>query len=269
MVNELDNYTITDLISNCNDGTIYKAIDHTSPSTPIAIRIIPNELISPSKLIALKKEITILNAVSHDNIIKLKNTRITKKYYCLIFEYCNDGNLATFIQTQQTITETSLRHIIKQIVEALEALHSMNIVHNNLCLSNILLTRKGDTLKIKLSDFRSAQFVKSEKKDFHYDILDMGCILQKLMSGNTQNNLNNNRNLSKDCHDFLKKCFQISTIKHFSLKDVKVHPFIGINEGRTNKKNNDWLLVNIGETREVENEFEMVDVGGTASDYWL
>jgi len=261
MINELDNYIITELISNCNDGAIYKAVDPAYPFTLFAIRVIPKELISPSKFLALEKETLILQTVAHENIIKLKGTRVTKKHYCLIFEYCSDGNLASFIKTQQCITENLLRHIIKQIVKALDALHSMNIVHNNLSLSNILLIKKGDELNIKLADFRSAQFVNPKTKDSRHDILDMGCILQRLIYGESLNNITNlskKLNLSKDCFDFLTHCFQITTKKKFSFKKVKVHPFIGMDDEVSNN-NEDWLLIGLEETREEEDEFEVVN----------
>eukprot|EP00826_Nyctotherus_ovalis_P064633 TRINITY_DN9486_c0_g1_i1.p1 TRINITY_DN9486_c0_g1~~TRINITY_DN9486_c0_g1_i1.p1 ORF type:complete len:265 (+),score=69.94 TRINITY_DN9486_c0_g1_i1:108-902(+) len=260
MIKELDNYIITDFISNCNDGAIYKAVDPFFPQTSFAIRVVPNELISPSKFLALEKETSILQTVTHENIIKLKSTRITKKHYCLVFEYCAHGSLDSFLKANQSISEGLLRHIIRQVASALETLHSLNIVHNNLSLSNLLLVKEGGRLKVKLADFRSAQLVNPKGHDFQYDILDMGCVLQKLICGDSQNNfgyLPKRLGLSEDCLDFLRNCFQITTKKDFSLKNAKQHPFIEMREEEKRSESGEWLLVELDRSEE---EFELVEV---------
>jgi len=265
---KVGNYIITELISQCHDGKVYKAINPSIPKTSYAIRVVPNELISPNKLLALEREVTILRTIMHKNIIALKTTSITNKNYCLVFEYCDGGNLASFIKNYQfeKISETVLRDIIRQIVSGVEALHSNSVAHNNLTPNNILLAKEGEILRVKLSDFRSAQFVHPKSHDFRYDIFDIGHILQKLINKDLEieaSFITKRLDLSKECLDFLKGCFQVTNNKELFLKTIKAHPFISMDEGEMGEKNMleescDWLLVRGEESENMEEEFEMI-----------
>ena len=273
MLQQIDNYFITNVISNCNDGTIYAATNPDFPNTKFAIRVVPRQLITPNKLLALDKEVFILKTITHENIIKLKDTKITDQNYCLIFEYCNAGNLSSFIENceSEKISETYLKMIIGQIVKGLDAFHSNKIVYNNLSINNTWLDMQGDSLKVKLTDLRFAQFASSTDQEFYYDILDIGRILQKLICGKCHEGdyIPSNLDVSDDCLDFLKSCFQINGKKMTSLKAAKEHPFIALDSDYdSNEENdNDWLVIEFDKEK-IEEEFEMLSSGDfDTSDY--
>lgn len=65
-------------------------------------------------------------------------------------EFCNNGNLYTFIHKHKRISEDDARVICRQILDGLEYLHENNILFRDLKLENILFNEVG---KLKITDF--------------------------------------------------------------------------------------------------------------------
>eukprot|EP00826_Nyctotherus_ovalis_P062326 TRINITY_DN8999_c0_g2_i1.p1 TRINITY_DN8999_c0_g2~~TRINITY_DN8999_c0_g2_i1.p1 ORF type:complete len:285 (+),score=42.90 TRINITY_DN8999_c0_g2_i1:156-1010(+) len=250
MQDHIGTYTITNFICKCSDGNVYRAVNTKLPNESFAVRAIPNEVISPSKVLSIEREVNILKGVATKNIVKLRDVKATKKHHYLIFEYCDGGDLKSFIDQQQgEISETLLRHILRELVNALDSLHSRSIVHNNLVPNNVLLVTSAETKlpTVKLSDFRLAQLVTPGSYDFHYDILDMGRILQKLICNNCQEDpyyIPKRMDLSKECMDFMRCCFQVNTDKGFTIADAKSHPFVA-SACTSLLEECDWLLIEL------------------------
>jgi serine/threonine protein kinase len=63
----------------------------------------------------------------------------SKNSYYLVLEYCNAGDLASFVDSKCRLTEEEGRQIILQIIEGLNHLHNIKVMHRDLKLANILL----------------------------------------------------------------------------------------------------------------------------------
>ena len=114
-----------------------------------------------------KNEREILNELNHENIVKLFEIKQNSKYYFLVKEYCNGGSLKDCLdkyieEYDKPFPQEIIQHIVKQIIEVLKYLHSINIIHRNLKLQNILVifeTEKDKErlnmlkAKIKINDF--------------------------------------------------------------------------------------------------------------------
>lgn len=97
------------------------------------------------------REINILRMCSgHPNIIQLHDSFQTPTFIFLVFELCKQGELFDYLTQVVTLSEKRTRVVIKQLLEAVEFIHSKNIVHRDLKPENILL---DDNMNIKLSDF--------------------------------------------------------------------------------------------------------------------
>ena len=73
----------------------------------------------------------------------------SEKYFDIVLEYANKGNLFYYIQENENLSESKSFKIFIQIVNAVYFLHKNNLVHRDIKPENILLN--GD--KIKLCDF--------------------------------------------------------------------------------------------------------------------
>ena len=87
----------------------------------------------------LQREITHLKMCDHPNIIKLKSEAKSNDSHYLFFDFCNGGTLADLKNITDVMNEGIVRSIAMKILSGLKYLHSLNIVHRDLKLDNILL----------------------------------------------------------------------------------------------------------------------------------
>ena len=93
------------------------------------------------------REISILNRLSHLNVVKIFDIKETKERYYIFMEYCDKGELFNYIVDRQHLSEDEASYFYYQLINGLEYIHSKNIVHRDLKPENLLLS-KGNILKI-------------------------------------------------------------------------------------------------------------------------
>ena len=72
-------------------------------------------------------------------------------------EVCGGGDLLTYVRRRRKIKEDIAKHLFRQIIEGLEYIHSIGILHRDIKLDNILLTSEGN---VKVCDFGVSKLVK-------------------------------------------------------------------------------------------------------------
>lgn len=102
-----------------------------------------------------EQEIHSLSHLMHPNIIQIFNFFRTEKHLIMILEYCNES-LAKTIATHGHIHPPLVYHYCRQLVDALDYCHSLNIAHHDIKPSNVLLDQHG---RLKLADFGLAQYL--------------------------------------------------------------------------------------------------------------
>ncbi|CAN9516053.1 unnamed protein product [Ophioblennius macclurei] len=107
---------------------------------------------------AAKNEIMILKLVKHPNILQLIDTFETRKEYFIIQELATGGDVFDWILDQGNYTERDASNVIRQVLEAVAYLHSLNIVHRNLKLENLMYYTENNHNKVVLRDFYLSRF---------------------------------------------------------------------------------------------------------------
>ena len=146
-------------------GQVYYAKDKVYKKEVSIKKIMKDETkqISCDNL-SLDNEIDILKRLCHPSIIKIYEFFNTKDSYYLINEYCKYGDLVGHIK--KGFDEMQISFIIYQILSGIFYLHFNNIIHRDLKLENILVSKismtniKGkinEFLHIKIIDFGTAK----------------------------------------------------------------------------------------------------------------
>eukprot|EP01083_Nonionella_stella_P304605 1059364_1 len=108
------------------------------------------------------REVHALNGVNHPNIIQLNDAYESQQHYHIVIEYCSGGTLLKRLRLQQKnrFSEQESVQLIKQILSAIDHLHTNNIVHRDLKLSNIVFA-DHDTHNplLKLIDFGESELI--------------------------------------------------------------------------------------------------------------
>ena len=100
-----------------------------------------------------KSEIEIMKQLDHPNVIKLFETYEDNKNIYLVMELCEGGELFDKIIDKGHFTEQMSGYYFKQIVSALNYIHSKKIVHRDLKPENFLLLDQDENSPLKMIDF--------------------------------------------------------------------------------------------------------------------
>lgn len=90
----------------------------------------------------VKQEISIHYRLSHPSILKLYAFYEDSDFVYLILELCENGELQRYLKSRgHPLSEDEAREVMTQLMEGMLYLHSHQILHRDLSLANLLLTR--------------------------------------------------------------------------------------------------------------------------------
>lgn len=103
-----------------------------------------------SKEIRTAREAAIVTLLNHPHICGLRDVVRTNYHWYMLFEYVNGGQMLDYIISHGKLKEKQARKFSRQIASALDYCHRNSIVHRDLKIENILISKTGD---IKIIDF--------------------------------------------------------------------------------------------------------------------
>ena len=102
-----------------------------------------------------------MKAANHPNLICLYEIMETDKYYFFVMEHAAGGELSKYICDRGKLDERRACRLFRQLIKAVEYLHSIGCAHRDIKPSNILLKEE---LEIKLIDFGLGNFYSKEEQ---------------------------------------------------------------------------------------------------------
>ena len=154
-----DHYLIENRISHGKFSEVFVAIDKTT-KCKFAAKIIRKRKLDYVEREMMRNEVSILNLLHHENIVKLYDVFHSQKSMILILEYIQGEELIKVIKSG-TLSEQQIKSIIFQLVKAINHIHTFGILHRDIKPENIILIRDPeDNSKylLKLLDFGFASF---------------------------------------------------------------------------------------------------------------
>lgn len=135
-----------------------------------ALKILPEELAqNPHFIQRFEKEIALLAALDHPNIVKIHNVSSADGKYFIVCDSLVDSSgevttLTRYIKEKKQLPEEEIYTIAKQIAKALDYAHQINIgdepiAHRGLKFNNILLDPTKEKLEVKITDFGLSRIV--------------------------------------------------------------------------------------------------------------
>jgi serine/threonine protein kinase len=150
MKTTLDLYKVGRVIGKGGFGKVNLAL-HRLTRKLVAIKSIKiTQMEDENEKKKLVHEIEILKKLKHESHIKLLETFQTATHICIVLELCPGGDLLSYVRKRRKLSELQAKYIFKQIIQGLHYLESVNIVHRDIKLENILLDGFG---RVKIGDF--------------------------------------------------------------------------------------------------------------------
>ena len=175
------------VVKDCSTGTLYAK----KTITPKFIKHIKHEL----------RILTLFKKIRHKNIVRFFEQQKYKDTICFIFEKLHINLYNFYKQHPDRINYNLLCSFTKQIMEGLEFIHSIFIIHADLKPENVMVTNLKEN-RIKLIDFgssiingtqkhthfyivsryyRAPELVYEKQFDEKIDIWSAGCIIYELI----------------------------------------------------------------------------------------
>jgi len=114
---------------------------------------------NPVSMLLFTQEIELLQKLNHPNIVTYFDCFIDAKSYYIGTEFCSGGTLLEKIIKEGTLLDGRASVYARDVLSAVEHMHSKQIVHRDLKASNIVLSHPGDDAVVKIIDFGDSEIV--------------------------------------------------------------------------------------------------------------
>ncbi|XP_023248429.1 serine/threonine-protein kinase PLK4 isoform X2 [Copidosoma floridanum] len=269
----IEEYQVLNLLGKGGFASVYKA-KCLRTGLEVAIKMIDKKLMQAAGMVGrVRQEVAIHSRLKHPAVLELYTFFEDQNYVYLVLELCHNGELQRYLKEQgsRTLPESEAGRIIQQVVQGLLYLHSHQILHRDMSLSNLLLTRD---MQVKIADFGLAtQLSRPDEKHLtmcgtpnfispevatrsshglEADVWGLGCMLYTLLVGRPPFDTDAVKStltrvvmadyvmpshLSENAKDLIDRLLKKNPKDRIRLRDIIKHPFItSLEKHRLNEK---------------------------------
>ncbi|HEY6764199.1 MAG TPA: protein kinase, partial [Candidatus Sulfotelmatobacter sp.] len=152
-------YEILELLGEGGMGAVYKASDREL-NRFVALKLIRSDLASdPAILARFKQELLTAHQVTHKNVIRIYDLAEADDVRFITMEFIEGSDLRHVLLDQGKLPLERAVEIIRQVCWALDAAHSVGVIHRDLKPQNIMCDKAG---RILVMDFGLARSIESK-----------------------------------------------------------------------------------------------------------
>jgi len=198
-------YEILQLLGEGGMGAVYKAADRDLDRF-VALKVIRRELASnPSILARFKQELLLAHQVTHRNVIRIYDLGEAEGVKFITMEFIEGKDLRSLIKEKQKFTPEEAVDVTQQVCQALDAAHSVGVIHRDLKPQNIMQdpagrilvmdfglarTLEGDGMTqtgaiVGTMEYMSPEQALAKDLDQRSDLFALGLIMYELLTGKT------------------------------------------------------------------------------------
>ncbi|CAN8098835.1 unnamed protein product [Discula destructiva] len=142
-------------------GTYGIVREADSPEGKVAVKIILKKNVKGNERMVYD-ELDMLQRLKHPHIVKFVDWFESRDKYYIVTELATGGELFDRICEQGKFTEKDASQTIKQVLGAVDYLHSKNVVHRDLKPENLLYKHRAPDSELVLADFGIAKMLDSK-----------------------------------------------------------------------------------------------------------
>ncbi len=152
-------YEILQLLGEGGMGSVYLARDR-EVNRIVALKVIRPELTGNLAVLdRFKQELVLSHQVTHKNVIRIYDMGDADGLKFITMEFVEGEDLRTLIHERKKFSPEEAVEITQQICRALEATHSVGVIHRDLKPQNIMRDKSG---RILLMDFGLARTLEGD-----------------------------------------------------------------------------------------------------------
>uniref|UniRef100_A0A182WAZ2 Serine/threonine-protein kinase PLK4 n=1 Tax=Anopheles minimus TaxID=112268 RepID=A0A182WAZ2_9DIPT len=209
----------------------------------------------------VRQEVAIHSKLKHPSILELYTFFEDFDHVYLVLELAENGELQQYLRERnKPFSEYEAALIFRKVVDGLLYLHTQKILHRDMSLSNLLITKE---MSIKIADFGLATELLQVDEKHHTlcgtpnyispevasrashglpaDVWGLGCMLYTLLVGRppfdtdgvkstlarvVMSNYNLPAHLSSDVSDLIERLLKKNPSERIKLEEVLSHPFL-------------------------------------------
>ena len=155
MGDKFEDYEILQVLSKDNKSGFTSKVRSKFNSKIYAMKKIDSKYASKVQEQYIRNEFELLKKMDFPNITKYFKYFYQDNCLYIVYEFLNNGDLGGFLDAYKSldkpIDSNTLWNIFMQCISALYYIHSNNIIHKNISLSNVFMS---ENKIVKLGDFR-------------------------------------------------------------------------------------------------------------------
>ena len=148
-------YRVVAVLGKGGMGTVYKA-EHRMMKRPVALTVMADHLVAdPEAVLRFRREVEAAAKLSHPNIVTAYDAEQAGECHFLVMELVDGMSLDRVLNRKGRLPVHFACEYIRQAALGLQHAHEHGMVHRDIKLQNLMLTRKG---QVKILDFGLARF---------------------------------------------------------------------------------------------------------------